>query len=177
MGAHSTVKERQPIINHHKDGKSIRQIAEMVNKSHSTIQHIIERFRKNKTVQKKIRVSPKHFFTIADERWIVNQVKKKPRISAPKLTSEIQKYLNKTVNPETVRIVLRKYKFHGRVARKKPFIGKTNKKIRVEFAEEHSKKNTTFWNRVLFTDESKLFSEGMVDIQLSKSLENPTTIT
>lgn len=104
-------------------------------------------------------------------------MKKKPRISAPKLTSEIQKYLNKTVNPETVRIVLRKYKFHGRVARKKPFIGKTNKKIRVEFAEEHSKKNTTFWNRVLFTDESKLFSEGMVDIQLSKSLENPTTIS
>lgn len=54
-----------------------------------------------------------------DERWIVRKIRENPKLSVPKLTNEVEKYLGKEVNPETVRKVLRKENFHGRVARKK----------------------------------------------------------
>lgn len=67
----------------------------------------------------------------------------------------MRKELGKEVHPETIRVILRKAKFHGRVARRKPFINKINKRKRREFAEEHVNKDLEWWNRVIFSDESK----------------------
>lgn len=56
-------------------------------------------------------------FTDSDERWIIRQIKKNPHLSAPKLAIEVEKHLGKKVNPETIRIVLRKHDLNGGVAR------------------------------------------------------------
>ncbi|GFU06225.1 transposable element Tc1 transposase [Trichonephila clavipes] len=44
---------------------------------------------------------------------------------------------------------------YGRVARKKPPIGKRNRVKRLKFAKEHILKPQQFWNEVIFSDESK----------------------
>ncbi|GFU84788.1 uncharacterized protein TNCV_2127291 [Trichonephila clavipes] len=73
----------------------------------------------------------------------------------------IQKILQKfkktgqSVSAETVRRVLRKAGCNGRVARKKPLIGKRNRVKRLKFAKEHILKPQQFWNEVIFSDESK----------------------
>ncbi|GFU91897.1 transposable element Tc1 transposase [Trichonephila clavipes] len=77
----------------------------------------------------------------------------------------IQKILQKfkktgrSVSAETIRRVLRKAGYNGRVARKKPLIGKRNIVKRLKFAKEHILKRTKsfqrFWNEVIFSDESK----------------------
>lgn len=152
MGKHTTISERKLIISHHQKGKSIRTVAEIVEKSVATVQHIIERFKKEGRLISKVRRSPRKIFTETDERWIVRHVKANPRLSATKLATEIEEHLHKKVNPETVRIVLRKHQLHGRVARKKPFISVKNQRARVEFAKEHLNKDVDFWNKVLFTD-------------------------
>jgi hypothetical protein len=51
--------------------------------------------------------------------------------------------------------VLRWYDYHGRMARKKPFISVVNRKKRLEFAKMHLNKPKEFWYNVIWSDESK----------------------
>ncbi|GFW19888.1 hypothetical protein TNCV_3561911 [Trichonephila clavipes] len=54
---------------------------------------------------------------------IIHQVKIDPKISAPKIAASTSNTLGRSVSTETVRRVLRKAGYNGRVARKKPLIG------------------------------------------------------
>ncbi|GFS91970.1 transposable element Tc1 transposase [Trichonephila clavipes] len=63
--------------------------------------------------------------------------------------------LGRSVSAETVQRVLRKAGYNGRVARKKPLIGKRNRVKRLKFTKEHILKPRQFWNKVIFSDESK----------------------
>lgn len=151
----TSVDIRNLVLKFQSEGKSVRKIAEMVNCPKSTIQDIIQRFKTSKSVENKPKSGRPKLFSHADERWIVQQVKKDPCLSAPKLASEVSQYLGKAVNAETIRSVLRKQNFHGRVARKKPFISKQNKKKRLEFAKMNKIMDLSFWSKVLYSDESK----------------------
>ncbi|GFW30265.1 transposable element Tc1 transposase [Trichonephila clavipes] len=92
------------------------------------------------------------------ERRVIHQVKIDPKISAPKIAASTSNTLGRSVSAETVRRVLRKAGYNGRVARKKkPLIGKRNrvKRLCVKFAKEHILKPRQFGNEVIFSDESK----------------------
>ncbi|GFT82352.1 transposable element Tc1 transposase [Trichonephila clavipes] len=89
------------------------------------------------------------------ERRVIHQVKIDPKISAPKIAGSTSNTLGRSVSAETVRRVLRKAGYNGRVARKKPLIGKRNRVKRLKFAEEHILKPQQFSNEVIFSDESK----------------------
>lgn len=174
MGRQTTLEERQLVIFHHKKNKSQREIAKILNRSASTIQHIIERYNRENRVKNKRKISPKKKFNEHDERWIVRQSRNNPLLSAPKLTLEVQRVLGKTVNAETVRRTLRRADLHGRIARKKPFISEKNRRSRLKFALEHQNKDFNFWKSVLFSDESKfnLFgSDGKVNVWRKKNEE------
>ncbi|GFW96734.1 transposable element Tc3 transposase [Trichonephila clavipes] len=82
-------------------------------------------------------------------------VKIDPKISAPKIAASTSNTLGRSVSAETVRRVLRKAGYNGRVARKKPLIGKRNRVKRLKFTKEHILKPQQFWNEVIFSDESK----------------------
>ncbi|GFY11546.1 transposable element Tcb2 transposase [Trichonephila clavipes] len=56
------------------------------------------------------------------ERRVIHQVKIDPKISAPKSAASTSNTLGRSVSAETVRRVLRKAGYNGRVARKKPLI-------------------------------------------------------
>lgn len=155
MGRRTTVEERELIIFHYNSGKSQRKIAEIVNKSPSTVQHIIERFTRENRVTNKPRLPPNKIFTDREEQLIVREVHKNPTLSAPKLTTAMEERLGKKCNPETVRRILRKANFHGRTARNKPLISEKNRRFRKEFAIIHQNKDIEFWKTVLFADESK----------------------
>ncbi|GFX53139.1 transposable element Tcb1 transposase [Trichonephila clavipes] len=53
------------------------------------------------------------------ERRVIHQVKIDPKISAPKIAASTSNTLGRSVSAETVRRVLRKACYNGRVARKK----------------------------------------------------------
>lgn len=146
---------RELIINHFKDGLSVRNIAKIVKRSHSTVHDVIKRFRTRNSVENQSKPSKRKIFTESEERWMVRQVKKNPKLSAPKLAIEAKRYLGKKANPETVRIILRKNNFSGRVARRKPFVSKRNRSKRLQFVKLYKDKDFSFWKTVLFTDESK----------------------
>ncbi|GFS52435.1 transposable element Tc1 transposase [Trichonephila clavipes] len=89
------------------------------------------------------------------ERRVIHQVKIDPKISASKIAASTSNTLGRSVSAETVRRVLRKAGYNGRVARKKALIGKRNRVKRLKFAKEHILKPQQFWNEVIFSDESK----------------------
>ncbi|GFX51912.1 HTH_Tnp_Tc3_2 domain-containing protein [Trichonephila clavipes] len=51
------------------------------------------------------------------------------------MTLKCKSRFGKSVNPETVRNVLRKHKYHGRVPQRNPYISKANRQARLTFAK------------------------------------------
>lgn len=85
-------------------------------------------------------------------RKIINEIKVNPKKSAPKIASVIFKTLNVKITPQTVRNVAG---YHGRVARRKCYVSEANKKKRLAFAIRHTDKLQSYWNKVIWSDESK----------------------
>ncbi|GBN02277.1 hypothetical protein AVEN_238159-1 [Araneus ventricosus] len=112
-------------------------------------------FKKTNSAETKQRSGCPRTFSELGERWIVRQAHINPKTSAVKLTLKFKSRLRKSVNPETVRIVLKKHKYYGRVPRRKPYISKANRKARLAFAKMYVKESTEFWKNAIFVDESK----------------------
>lgn len=136
-------------------GKSIRKTAETVNLSHSTVFNIIKRYKKNHMIQDKRRLGRPSKLSNGIKRIIVRNIKKNPRKSAPKVAADLQALYGIIVNPETIRRVIRSAGYHGRAARKKFFVSEKNRKLRLAFAKSNINKNSDYWNKVIFADESK----------------------
>lgn len=151
----TSLELRKLIISYFQEGMSYRDISTLVKRSYSTVQYIIKRFKDEGRILDKVKSGPKFVLNTYDERWIIRQIKKDPKISAPKLAVLLQTQTGKTVSPETVRRVLRRHNFHGRVARTKPYVNKRNRQRRVSFAREYLIKEVDFWKDVIFCDESK----------------------
>ncbi|GBN23761.1 Transposable element Tcb1 transposase [Araneus ventricosus] len=80
-----SVDVRNLVINHRKNGKSVR-IGQILKLSNSTVFNIIRRFKKTNSVENKQRSGRPRTFSEREERWIVRHVHINPRTSAVKLT-------------------------------------------------------------------------------------------
>ena len=61
-----------------------------------------------------------------------------------------------TVHCSTIQRTLHREQLYGRVMRKKPFLHTRHKQARLRYAKLHLNKPGSFWNKVLWTDETKL---------------------
>lgn len=137
-------------------GKSLREIAEIIGRPHSTVFKIIKKWKYEGTVKNLAGRGRKRILTPGDERQIVRTLRKNPRTSIPKLAVEVADNIKRPVSADTIRRAAHRHNLHGRVARKKPLLSKANIKKRLEFAKEHVDKPQDFWNTVIFTDETKV---------------------
>lgn len=141
---------RKLIYKSHIKGKSYLQIADFVDRSKSTVQYVIKNIITNGNVVNKLRKGGPRKLTTREEKAVIREIKKDPKLSAPKLASFVLKYFNKQVSAETCRRILHIENLHGGVARKKPFINKTNRMKRLEFAKKYIDNDFDFWKRVVF---------------------------
>lgn len=137
-GKQTTVEMRQRIVQLNFEGKTVREIAEVVGKNKSTVHDIIKRFRDEFRLENKSREGQGIILNEREERSIVREIKHDPFKTAKDLKISLINRTGKDVCLNTVRNTLHKYEYHGRVARKKPFISSKNKKIK-----------TDFWNQVI----------------------------
>ncbi|GFW30215.1 HTH_Tnp_Tc3_2 domain-containing protein [Trichonephila clavipes] len=151
----TTIEERKLVIKPSNEGKSLRNIAKVVGRSVNCIQKVLQKFKKTGMLANNEERGRKKIMNSITERKIIHQVKIDPKISAPKIAANTSNTLGRSVSAETVQRVLRKVGYNGRVARKKPLIGKRNRVKRFKFAKEHILKPQQFWNEVIFSDESK----------------------
>jgi transposase len=138
------IAERKLIYKLHMEGKSYLKIANLVNRSKSAIQYVIKNIKTNGDVVNKQRKGGPRKLTTREEKAVIREIKKEPRISGPKLAAFVLRYFNKQVSAETCRRILRRENFHGKVARKKPFINKKNRMKRLQFAKQYIDKDFNF---------------------------------
>lgn len=105
--------------------------------------------------RKRIENKPRNYNRKKFNEYNEREIKKNSKISTPKIARTLKIDFQKEVSDETVRRVFRKYGYNGRVARRKPFINKQNRKKRYLFAKEFQNKTFEFWQNVIFTDKSK----------------------
>ena len=67
----------------------------------------------------------------------------------------MSKHTGKTSSPETIGRVLHNAGCHGRNVRNKPYVSKNNRQKRLTFAKEYKSCSDSYWNTVIFSDESK----------------------
>lgn len=148
QGKQTVTEVRHLVVKLSLDGKPVREIGQIVGRSKSTVQGIIQRYREQGRISNKSRLGQGKLLNNHDERRILKEVKTNPKISAPKLASFVRESLNKDVCTETVRNVLRSNGLNGRSIRKKPYISPKNKLARVKFAQEYLLKSNEFWDTV-----------------------------
>ncbi|GBL85289.1 Transposable element Tc1 transposase [Araneus ventricosus] len=151
----TTISIRKLIIFHHSSGKSVRNVAKLVNLSHSTGQYVIKHFKEENRTENKVRKSRPAKLTERDQRFIIRKFVKNPSLSALKVSAEFNEKFSTTISPETVQRVLRASGLNGCSARRKFFVSEKNRKLSLSFAKSTLNKPETYWNNVLFADESK----------------------
>lgn len=156
VGKHLGLEIRQLIIKLNFEGKSVREIAEIVGKGKSTVHDIIKRYRDEFRLEYKSRQGQGKKISAREERKILIEVKKNPFKPVKELKIGLEERSGVTVCDETVRNVLRKNDFHGRIARNKPFISNKNKKLRIAFAKDYLLKSPEFWNTVSYRKQLKI---------------------
>ncbi|GFX84835.1 transposable element Tc1 transposase [Trichonephila clavipes] len=156
----TTIEERKLGIKVSDEGKSQRNIAKVVGRSVNCIQNILQKLKKTGMLINSELRGRKKIMNSITERRVIHQVKIDPKISAPKIGASTSNTLgqcfsksisfcrNGTKSPK-------KAGYSGRVTRKKPLIGKRNRVKRLKFTKEHILKPQQFWNKVIFSDESK----------------------
>lgn len=172
-----SIEERKIIINSHEIGKSYSEIAKIINRSKSTVQKVINHFKIENIIENKPRTGRPPKLNNREERKIEAIIKKDPFTSAPKTATELKESFGKNVSADTVRRCIKKAGYNARTARKKPHVSETNRKKRTDFATEYKNKTNEFWEKVIFSDESKfnIFgSDGRVLVWRKKCEElNP----
>ncbi|GFX80625.1 transposable element Tcb2 transposase [Trichonephila clavipes] len=151
----TSIDVRKCILRVFKKGKSYREIAKIVDRSHSCVQKIIGRFKSDGLIENKSGRRSKSILSDVAKRKVLKDIKINPKLNAVKLAAETSRIMGKSVSAETVRNMIRHAGYISRVARKKPFISLQNQKKRLEFAKTHQLKTDNFWKKVIFTDESK----------------------
>ena len=119
---------------------------------HHCVQNIIGRVRKRKT-------------TVYLDRAIQRKVKADRRESTSSMKAVIETEFRIINSEQTVRRRLHKAGFKGCVAKQKPYVDKTNRMKRIQYAKRYREQPLCFWDQVLLTNESNfnLFgSDGKV---------------
>lgn len=127
-GKHCTVEERRIALTLRNKGKSLRFIAETLNRSLYFVQNALK---KQPSVEHRGR--PKKTSLTTDNR-IITMAKRDPFISSRAISAEI----GNIVSSRTVRRRLYSANLPGRIARKIPLLRQKNLKARQTFARFHS---------------------------------------
>lgn len=151
----TSLELRTLVIHHYIKGKSLNTIADVLKLPRSTCQYIIRRYVQENRIKSIPQKGRPKKLSARNERYIVGKIGRNPRLSASKLATEVNAMWNKTVSAETIRRSLRKYGYHGRIARRKPFLSEQNRRKRYQFAMKYQAVPDSFWENVIFSDESK----------------------
>ncbi|GBM01509.1 hypothetical protein AVEN_209318-1 [Araneus ventricosus] len=131
----ATISIRKLIIFHHSSGKSVRNVAKLVNLSNSTRKYVIKRFREENRIENKVRNGRAAKLTECDQGFIIRKFVKNPSLSALKVSAEFNEKFSTPISHETVRRVLRAAGLNGRSARRKFFVSAKNRKLMLSFAK------------------------------------------
>lgn len=146
-------KERQnDIVSQLHQGKSSRNVAKMFGVGKSTVQRIAKK--KNLILNDK--GGRKKKLSLREEKFCVKKITSGEAKSVVELTKILKNEMEVEVGRKTVARALNNSGLKAGEKKKKPALSPKNIKSRLEFAKNHQDWTEEDWNRVIFSDESKI---------------------
>ncbi len=152
MGKKIKKSVEKNIISQLNEGKTARRIARDLKVGKSTVQRIA----RAKKIPLKSKGGRKKKLTTRDEKFCAKQITSGTSKSVTELTKTLKEDHNISVDRRTVARALNNQGLRAGEKKKKPGLSQKNIKARLEWAKEHKDWTVEDWNRVIFSDESKI---------------------
>jgi transposase len=153
----STITKVKLVELHLSRGKTIREVAELVRISKSTVQRIKADLNLDIPTNKGGRI-PK--LSTRYKAFCVRSVVKDGKQNATEVKNALKESQEVVVSSETVRRALKGAGLMSFVKPKKPLLKKNNVKARLSYAKEHLDWTLDDWRRVIWSDETKICRFG-----------------
>ena len=86
----------------------------MPKKTHSTVQYIVNKLKYTESIKNEPTKPKRRILSAREERYVLDKIRKTPRLSGPKLRGIVENTARKTMCYQTIRRMLYKYDFHSR---------------------------------------------------------------
>lgn len=147
---------RQKIIDCHKKGKGYRIISKELDLPLSTVGNIIRKFKNSEhTVANLPRSGRPRKLNDSNARWIGRKVKKNPFVTRGEIQSDL-KEAGIDVGKDTISRALNRTGLFSRSPRKVPLLKPQHVKARLNYAKTYGEKPQEFWDKVIWSDETKI---------------------
>ena len=146
---------RTKIVEKYQQSQGYKSISRDLDVPLSTVRNIIKKFAIHGTVANLPGRGRKRKIDERLQRRIVRMVDKQPQTSSKEIQAVLQAQ-GASVSARTIRRHLNEMKRYGRRPRRTPLLTQRHKKARLQFAKMYLSKPKSFWENVLFTDETKI---------------------
>lgn len=145
---------RTEIVTKYNLGISAIAIANEYAIPRQTVYYQINKYKKTGKVNNVHRIGRNRKTTRPEDRLIIRKFQSDPFLTPKKAALEWNSCCNNHISERTVRRRLKEANINTYVARPIPFISPKNKIKRLEFAKKYVGRPSSFWQSVLWTDES-----------------------
>lgn len=146
---------RTKIVEKYQQSQGYKSISRDLDVPLSTVRNIIKKFATHGTVANLPGRGRKRKVDERLQRRIVRMVDKQPQTSSKEIQAVLQAQ-GASVSARTIRRHLNEMKRYGRRPRRTPLLTQRHKKARLQFAKMYLSKPKSFWENVLWTDETKI---------------------
>ena len=150
----TTVEKRQLIVRLHKKGKAPKEISDDLGVPLRAVYDIVRRYRETGEVTSKTSPGRPRLLSPREERELALTVRREPTTLASTLTCAFSSPERKPVSTRTVRRTLNRAGLHASKMRIKPRLTPAQRQARLEWARKYANRPATFWDTVIFSDES-----------------------
>lgn len=169
--------KRNLMIKLREHGKTYAEIAKLVDCSKGTVIYNCQKFQQSGNVKNKPRKGRPRKLSPRAIRALTSSLKENRMQSAKTLAKRVETSTGIVVAPLTVNRALKRVGLVSRVPRQVPTIRDKNVKKRIDYAKRYVDMPISFWQKALWTDESKFNvkkSDGR--IRVWRSSKNPLEI-
>ena len=150
-----SLQDRVRIVVYFEQGVSQRQIAAQLHCSHTAVQKVVRKYRSTGSVEDLPKSGRPQVLTAREKRIAVNLSKKDRFRPATSIRDDLETNYGTSVSVATIKRTLVNAGMHGRIARRKPYLSRVNRKRRLRFALQHKNWSVEDWSQIIFSDESK----------------------
>eukprot|EP00644_Phytophthora_capsici_P015147 jgi/Phyca11/128400/e_gw1.75.31.1 len=143
-----------------REGLGTRRISRHLSMHRDTVRSIIKYFKKHGdvTLRRRSGRPPKTDGRL--DRRITRTVEQNRFVSAAAIAAQVSKDNGGPISSQTIRNRIHTTGLNGRSARKKPFLSRRHRRLRLAYAKRFHNMKPDWWSRVLFSDEASVELHG-----------------
>lgn len=138
------------------EGYSMRYVARLLGRHHSSISRIVRRHNETGSYHRRPGQGRKRCTNQIDERFLRQRALRDRRVTSNLLKNELADVRNVVISSRTVRRRLREAELSNRRPAKKPLLTREHRVQRLNFARVHQNWTINDWKQVLFSDETRV---------------------